>query len=82
MSLEIEYERPHERNEPEILQIIIIKYIRYNDKSMYPEKEIHSLIDEHVKKFVPYSGECEYQIDYTFKNRDKPRGVAAVYDPP
>ena len=50
MSLEIEYERPHQRNGPESLQNIIRKYVRYNFKSMYPEKIIHSMIDEHVKK--------------------------------
>ena len=38
MALEVEYERLYQRNEPESLQNIIRKYIRYNIKSMYPEK--------------------------------------------
>ena len=82
MNLEIEYERPYQRNEPESSQIIILKYVRYNIKSMYPEKIIHSMINDHVKKFVPYTGECEYQLDYRSKNKDKPLGVATIYHPP
>ena len=50
MSLEIEYERPHQRNEPKSLQNFIIKLVHYNIKSMYPEKIIHSMINDHVKK--------------------------------
>ena len=38
MSLEVEYERRYQRNEPESLQNFIIKYVHYNIKSMYPEK--------------------------------------------
>ena len=49
MVLGIQNERPYERIEPESLQNIIIKYVRYNKKSMYPEKIIHSILDEHVK---------------------------------
>ena len=49
---------------------------------MYPEKKIHSMIDEHVKKLIPYSGECEYQLDFRKKDRDKPWGVATTYHPP
>ena len=64
MSLETEYERPYQRNEPESLQIIIMKYVRFNIKSKYPEKIILSMVEEHVKNIVPYSGECEYQLDY------------------
>ena len=30
---------------------------------MYPEKIVLSILEEHVKKFVPHSGECEYQLD-------------------
>ena len=81
MSLEVEYEWTYQRNEPENLQNIVIKYVRYNNKSMYPEKKIHSMIDEHVKKIVPYSGECECQLDYRFKDKDKPLGVATLYRP-
>ena len=38
MSLEIEYERPYQRNEPESLQTIFIKNVRFNIKSIYPQK--------------------------------------------
>ena len=41
----------------------------------------HSVIDVHVKKFVPYSGECEYQLDYRSKDKVKPWGVATFYHP-
>ena len=78
MSLEVEYERPYQRNEPESLQNIFIKYVRYNIESMYPEKIIHSILEELVKNFVPYSGECEYRLDYRSKDKDKPSGVATV----
>ena len=60
MSSETKYERPYHRNEPESLQNIIIKCVRYNMTSMYPEKLIPSMIDEHIKKFVPCSCECVY----------------------
>ena len=82
MALEIEYERCYQRNEPENLQNNIIKYVRYNIKSLYPEKILHSILEEHVKKFVPSSGECEYQLDYRSKDKDKPWGVATFYHPP
>ena len=39
MVSEIEYERPYQRNEHESFQNIIIKYVRCNIKSMYPEKK-------------------------------------------
>ena len=38
MSLQIEYRRPYQINEPESLQNIIIKYVCYNIKWMYPKK--------------------------------------------
>ena len=82
MTLQVEYERPHQRNEPENLQKIIIKYVRYNIKSMYPEKIFRSMIDEHVKKFVPYSGECEKKLDYRNIDKNQPCGVATIYLPP
>ena len=82
MALEIEFERPYQRNEHESLQNTIIKYVRYNIKSMYPERIIHSMIDEHVKKFVPYSDECEYQSVYRSKDEYKPWGVATISHPP
>ena len=40
MSLEIEYNRPYQIYEPESLQNIIIKYVCYNIKWMYPKKII------------------------------------------
>ena len=70
MTLEVEYEKPYQRNEPESLQNIIIRYVRYNIRSMYPEKIIGSILNEHVKKFVPCSGECEYQLDYRSNDKD------------
>ena len=45
MALQIEYGRLYQRNEPESLQKYIIKYARFNIKSMYPEKIIPSMID-------------------------------------
>ena len=38
--------------------------------------------DELVKKFVLYSGECEYQIHLRFKDKDKPRIAATIYHSP
>ena len=48
---------------------------------MYPEKIIHSILEEHVKKFVPYSGKCEYQLEYRSKDEDKPWVVATICHP-
>ena len=45
-------------------------------------KKIHSNLEEQVKNFVPYSGECKYQLDYRSKYKDKPWGVATIYHPP
>ena len=67
MALEKEYERPYQRNAPESLCNNIIKYVRYKIKPMYPEKIIHSMIDEHLKEIIPYSGEGEYQSDFRSK---------------
>ena len=39
------------------------------------------MIDEQVKKFVPYSGECECQLNYRSEDKDKPWGVATIYHP-
>ena len=49
---------------------------------MYPEKIFHSILEEHVKKFVPNKVECEYQLDYKSKNKDKPWVVATFCHPP
>ena len=32
-----------------------------------------------MKKIVPYSGDCEYQLEYRSKDKDKPLGVATFY---
>ena len=79
MSLEIEYERPYQRNEPESLQKCILKYDRYNIKSMYPEKINSSILDKYAKFFVPYTADCEYQLDFRCKEKDKPWRVTTTY---
>ena len=66
MSLEVEYERPYQRNEPESLQNIISKGYFYNIRVMYPEKLIRTILLKHKKKFIRYTAECEYEI--TFRN--------------
>ena len=40
-----------------------------------------SMIDEQVKKFIPYVGECDYQLIYRSKDKGKPSGVATIYHP-
>ena len=40
------------------------------------------MIVDHIRKFVPYSGECDDQLDFRSKDKDKPWGVATVYHPP
>ena len=62
MSLEVEYERPYQRNESESLQNIILKGYFYNIRSMYPEKLIRRILLNHQEKFVCYVAECEYEI--------------------
>ena len=44
---------------------------------MYPKKIITSILYNHAQMFIPYTSECEYQLDYTYK--DKPWGVATIY---
>ena len=39
------------------------------------------MIDEHVTKFVPYTGECEYHLHYRSKDKDKPWGVDTKFNP-
>ena len=80
MSLEIEYNRPYQINEPESLQNIIMKYVCYNIKWMYPKKIITLFLYEHTQMFVPYTSECEYRLDY--RCNDKPYGVATIYIDP
>ena len=76
MSLQIEYVRSYQINEPENLQNIIIKYVCYNIKWTYPKKLISLFLYKHAQMFVPYTSECEYRLDYRCK--DKPWGVASI----
>ena len=46
---------------------------------MYPEKIFNYVLEKHVKKFVPYSGECEYRLDFRNIYKNKPWGVATIY---
>ena len=62
MSLEVEYERPYQINEPESLQNIILKGYFYNIRAMYPEKLTRTIILKHKEKFDRYAAECEYEI--------------------
>ena len=41
----------------------------------------NSILDKHVKIFVPYTVECEYQLDFRTKDKDKPLGVATINHP-
>ena len=66
MSLEVEYERPYQRNKPESLQNIILKGYFYNIRSIYPEKLIRTILLKHQEKFVRYASDCEYEI--VFRN--------------
>ena len=77
MSIEIFYDRPYQINEPESLRNIIIKYICYNIKWMYPKNLITTLLYNHAKMFVSYTSECIYRLDY--RCEDKPLGVASIY---
>ena len=80
MSLEIFYNRPYQIYEPEILQNFVIKYIIRNIKWVYPKKLITDILYKHVNMFVPYTSECEYQLDY--RAIDKPYGFAIIYIDP
>ena len=37
---------------------------------MHPEKINHCSLDKHAKLFVPYSAECENQLDFRSKEKD------------
>ena len=62
MSLEVEYERPYQKNEPENLQSIILKGPFFNIRAMYPEKLIRTILLKHLENFVRCASECEYEI--------------------
>ena len=81
MRLETEYFRPSGLNQPDNLQNFIMKYVRYNIKWLYLQKLFDSILDEHRHMFVLYSTECEYQLAFTAKDKDKPLGIAAIYLP-
>ena len=71
MSLEVEYERPYQRNEPESLQNFILNGYFYNIRSLYPEKLIRTILLKHQEKFVRYVAECEYEIAFRNEQDDK-----------
>ena len=45
------------------------------------EKTITFILDKHAKKFVSYKIECEFQLDFRSIDKDKPLGVATIYNP-
>ena len=40
-----------------------------------------SILDKHAKMFVTYTADCEYELDFRTKDKDKPFGVATIYHP-
>ena len=71
--MEIEYRRHYQIIEPESLQNNNIKYVRYNIKSMYPERKFSSILNKHAEIFVPHTVECEFKNDFGCEEKDKPR---------
>ena len=71
MSLEVEYERPYQRNESESLQNFILRGYFYNIRAMYPEKLIRTILLKHQEKFVCYAAECEYEIAFRNEQDNK-----------
>ena len=71
MSLEVEYERPYQRNEPESLQNITLNGSFYNIRAMYPEKLIRTILLKHQEKFIRYTAECEYEISFKNEKNNK-----------
>ena len=71
MSLEVEYERPYQRNEPESLENIMLKGYFYNIRSMYPEKLIRKILSKHHEKLVRYVAECKYEIAFRNEKDNK-----------
>ena len=37
-----------------------------------------SILDERAKKFLTYTADCEYQLDFKSKDKDKPWGIATI----
>ena len=81
MSLEVEYKRPTQINEPESSQFFSLNYVRYINKSMCPGKMKNSILDKHAKTFVPLTVECEYHLKFRTKDRDKLLGLSTIYNP-
>ena len=79
MGFEIECERPYRRTEPESLRTNLKKYVPSNIESLYSQKKIDSILDNHAKIFVPYTAECEYPLDFRNKNKDEAWGIASIY---
>ena len=83
MSLQIEYERPYQRNEPETLQNIILKVYFNNIRAMHPEKLIRTILLKHKEKFVRYATECEYEISFRNEQENKIwKSNFTIYLPP
>ena len=68
MALQMEYQRPYQRNEPEGLHNIIFKVYFYNIRAMYPEKLFRTISLEQKRKFIRYAAESEYEI--AFRNEE------------
>ena len=77
MNLEKGYERPYRRNEPKSSQNYIIKYGYCHKKSRYPQKLLITFSDKHDKMFILHIAECQYDLEFTCKNRLC--GVATFY---
>ena len=86
MVLEVEYERPCQRNEPESLHIIILKGYFLDIRAMFPEKLIRTILLKHKEKFVLYAAESEYEIAFTNKEQIKNNKIwesnFTIYLPP
>ena len=79
MSLEIEYERPYQGNEPESLQNVNIIYVYRQIESRYPQNLLEKISHEHAKMLTPYAAECQYELQFRCKNQAC--GVVTIYYP-
>ena len=77
--METDYCRQSCAYDSEDSQNVNIKYVRYNIKSMYPQKIISSILDEPQKTFLASSTECEHKLD--FRAKDKSLKIANTYFP-
>ena len=46
---------------------------------MFPEKLIDSISNKHAEIFVHYTAECEDQLNFRTKAKEKPLFVATIY---